>query len=64
MKVKHISKKKQNSMLRETNYQTAKEDLDKWVGIVKLNREKESLNFVPKNKYDAKINFVSSQPQT
>lgn len=40
MKVKHISKKKQNSMLRETNYQTAKEDLDKWVGIVKLNREK------------------------
>ncbi len=32
-------------MKRETNYKTTQEDMDKWIGIIKVNREKETINF-------------------
>ena len=36
--------------------------MDKWVGIVKVNREKESLNFVNKDQDEVNINFFPQKP--
>lgn len=40
----------------------AKEDMDKWVGIVKVNREKESLNFTTKDVGNMNVNFFPTTP--
>lgn len=32
-------------MKRESNYRATQEEMDKWIGVVKMNREKETLNF-------------------
>lgn len=39
-----------------------KEEMDKWIGMVKMNREKETLNFVKKDVADLKVNFFPAQP--
>lgn len=37
-KINVMSKKQEEMMRRETNYEMAKEDMDKWIGVVKMNR--------------------------
>ena len=36
--------------------------MDKWVGIIKVNREKESLNFYQKDIGNLNVNFFSAEP--
>lgn len=36
--------------------------MDKWVGVVKMNREKESLNFGKNEKDIARVNFFPNKP--
>jgi len=36
--------------------------MDKWIGVVKMNREKESLNFQNKDLVNLNVNFFPSQP--
>lgn len=36
--------------------------MDKWVGIIKVNREKESLNFTQKEIGNLNVNFFPAQP--
>lgn len=40
----------------------AKEEMDKWVGIVKMNREKQTLNFEQKDVGNLNVNFFPAQP--
>lgn len=40
----------------------AKEEMDKWVGIVKMNREKQTLNFEQKDIGNLNVNFFPAQP--
>jgi U3 small nucleolar RNA-associated protein 14 len=36
--------------------------MDKWIGIVKLNREKPSLNFEHKDANSCNVNFLAIEP--
>jgi U3 small nucleolar RNA-associated protein 14 len=48
---------------RESTYRNTQQETDKWIGIVKLNREKDTLNLVKKDKDNAaSINFFPSTP--
>lgn len=48
---------------RESTYRTTQQEGDKWIGIVKLNREKDSLNFVKREKDNAaNVAYFPSTP--
>lgn len=37
-KINVLSKQQEEMMRRESNYEMAKEEMDKWVGMIKMNR--------------------------
>ena len=37
-KINVLSKQQEEMMRRESNYEMAKEEMDKWLGIIKMNR--------------------------
>ena len=51
---------KQERNLRRVGYDNAKEQMDKWLPIVKLNREKEHLNFTERSNSNVRVNFFPS----
>jgi U3 small nucleolar RNA-associated protein 14 len=53
MAVQNIPLREQLRLKREGTYRSTQQEMDKWVGIVKLNREKETLNLVPKDRDNA-----------
>lgn len=62
-KIEELPLKKQLELKRESTYRNTQQEMDKWIGIVKLNREKESLNFAKKERDNAAtINFFPSAP--
>lgn len=46
--------------MRRVGYDNVKEQMDRWLPIVKLNREKEQLNFTERNNNNARVNFFPS----
>ena len=61
--VAELPLKKQLQLKRESTYRNTQQEMDKWIGIVKLTREKDTLNFV-KNERDnaAQVGFFPSAP--
>lgn len=62
-KVEELPLKKQLQIKRESTYRVTQEEGDKWIGIVKLNREKDTLNFAKHEKDNAaSVTFFPSTP--
>lgn len=62
-KVEELPLRKQLEIKRSSTYRATQEEGDKWIGIVKLNREKESLNFAKREKDNAaSVTFFPSTP--
>jgi U3 small nucleolar RNA-associated protein 14 len=62
-KVKELPLRKQLEIKRESTYRTTQQEGDKWIGIVKLNREKDSLNFAKHERDNAaSVTFFPSTP--
>lgn len=61
--VKNLPLREQLALKRESTYRNTQHEMDKWVGIVKLNREKDTLNLVKNEKGDgANVNFFPAAP--
>lgn len=51
------SRRKQEKALRQVNYQQVQQSMDRWLPVVKLNREKDHLNFTEKTSNNVRVNF-------
>lgn len=58
------SRRKQEKTLRQVNYQNVRESMDKWLPVVKLNREKDHLNFTAKSSSNVRVNFFPSNSKS
>ena len=51
---------KQERTMRKVNYENVRDQMDRWLPIVKLNREKEHLNFTERSNSNMRVNFFPS----
>jgi U3 small nucleolar RNA-associated protein 14 len=58
------SRAKQEKMLRQVNYGNVQMSMDRWLPVVKLNREKDQLNFTEKVNNNVRVNFFPSNSKT